>query len=48
MRPVAKDYCNLFIKGDWGFSSTTSRLLKLEGEIGLLNKKEEALEGGKV
>ncbi|KFF48488.1 hypothetical protein GY26_13900 [Gammaproteobacteria bacterium MFB021] len=48
MRPSVKDCYNLFIKGNWGFSSTTSRLLKIVGETGFLNKKDKALEGGEA
>ncbi|MBZ9560518.1 MULTISPECIES: DUF6708 domain-containing protein [unclassified Modicisalibacter] len=48
MRPSAKDYYNLFIKGNWGFSSTTSRLLKIVGKTGFLNKKDKSLEGIKA
>ncbi|WP_251978499.1 DUF6708 domain-containing protein [Salinicola avicenniae] len=43
MRPSARDYYNLYIKGNWGFSSTTSKLLKLEGEIKTLDKKTKTL-----
>ncbi|NWO57136.1 DUF6708 domain-containing protein [Chromohalobacter israelensis] len=45
MRPTAKDCYSLFIKGDWGFSHTTSKLLKLEGKVEFLNKKIKASDG---
>ncbi|MDR5894389.1 hypothetical protein QC820_16490 [Halomonas mongoliensis] len=49
MQPTAKDYYNLFIKGHWGLSSTTSKLNKFSGREELLDKKVGVLcsDGGR-